>query len=228
MKKIIENIFSKSEVKKEIQNSKVPIIIDTREKQSLVAANLVEKNAKIKFETLEIADYLVGDIAIERKTTPDFQSSIIDKRLINQLKNLEKYEKRLLILEGFIYNYSDFRIHENAIRGMILTISLEFQTPIIYTENEKDTANFLLTLAKKFDKPKQDLSIRQKKSEMTLEEQKQFVLEGFPGIGPTTAKNLLENYKTLEKIFKLKETDLQKLDKLDDNKIKEFLRILKE
>ena len=42
----IENIFSKSvEVKKEVQN-KFPIIVDSREKQSLVFSYLVQKNAK--------------------------------------------------------------------------------------------------------------------------------------------------------------------------------------
>ncbi|VVB80728.1 3'-flap repair endonuclease Xpf [uncultured archaeon] len=227
-KKEIENIFSKKEVKREIQNTKVPIIVDTREKQSLVAANLVEKNAKISFETLEIGDYLIDEIAIERKTFKDFQGSIVNKRLAEQLTNLKKYKKCFLILEGFIYNYQDSILHENAIRGMVLSVSLEFGVPIIYTENEEDTAKFLITLAKKFDKPKTDISLRQKKPEMTFEEKKQFVLEGFPGIGPTTAKRLLEKYKTLENIFKQKKESLEEIDSIDDKKAEEFKKILED
>jgi Fanconi anemia group M protein len=225
-KKEIENIFSKKEIKKETQNIKVPIIIDTREKQSLVAANLLERGAKIKFETLEIGDYLIDNIAIERKTFKDFQGSIINKRLIEQLSNLKKYERCFLILEGFIYNYSDAILHENAIRGMLLSVALEFNIPIIYTEDEKDTAKFLITLAKKFDKPKIDFSLRQKKTEMSFEEQKQFILEGFPGVGPTTAKKLLEKYKTLNEIFKQKKEKLEEIDSFDSKKAEEFRKIL--
>ena len=108
MKKEIENIFSKKKEKeKPKEKIKTIIILDSREKQSFIAANLREQGATIQFETLEIGDYLIKDTIIERKTFKDFQSSIIDKRLYNQIENMKKYEKRLFIIEGFYYNYSD-------------------------------------------------------------------------------------------------------------------------
>ena len=227
MKKQIENIFSSKKVeKKEIPNKKVPIIIDSREKQSLIFSYLVQKNANTKFETLEIGDYLIGDIAIERKTFSDFQSSIINKRLMTQLIELKKYKKNLLIIENFSYNYSDAIIHENAIRGMILSSLIDFEIPIMFTENEEDTANTLIVLAKRFERPKTETSLRYKKSEMTSEEQKQFILEGFPGIGPVTSKNLLQKHKTLQKIFSLSKEKLAEVDSLDETKIKNFKDIL--
>ena len=47
--KEIENIFSKSPTIKEVPcpNPKIPIVVDTREKQSLIAANLLERKANI-------------------------------------------------------------------------------------------------------------------------------------------------------------------------------------
>ncbi len=39
----------------------------------------------------------------------------------------------------------------------------------------------------------------------------QFILEGFPGIGPKTAKKLLEELKTLKKIFNSPDKKLQKI-----------------
>ena len=89
--KQIENIFSKSKPVKEptCPNPKIPIIIDTREKQSLIAANLINQKANIKFEHLDIADYLIADTAIERKTFQDFVGSILNKRLTEQLQNLK-------------------------------------------------------------------------------------------------------------------------------------------
>lgn len=229
MKKKIENIFS-TEKEKPREKIKTVIILDSREKQSFIAANLREQGATIKFETLEIADYLINDVAIERKTFKDFQSSIIDKRLITQLENLKKYEKKILILEGFYYNYSDSRINENALRGMMLTISLSFQIPIIFTENEEDTARFLVLIAKKQDKLLENkickFSLRQSKTIETLEQQKQFILEGFPGIGPTSAKKLIESHNNLISIFKSDKESLKKeciLDEKTINKMKEIL-----
>ena len=226
MKKQIENIFSKTKVKKEptCPNLKVPIIIDTREKQSLIAANLIEKKANIDFEQLEIGDYLIQDTIIERKTFSDFVGSMINKRLFDQLREIKKYPKYFLIIEGFYYDYDKFNVHENAIRGMLLSIAIDYQIPIIYTENEEDTANFLILVAKKYERPKQEMSIRQSKTLKTPEEQKQFILEGFPGIGPAAAINLLDKFPTLQEIFNSTQKELKEI--LDENKLQKFLDLL--
>lgn len=226
--KEIENIFSNSKTLKEetCPNPKIPIIVDTREKQSLIAANLIEKKSNIKFEKLEIGDYLIQNTIIERKTFSDFLSSMINKRLLEQLINMKKYEKHFLIIEGFGYNYNKFNIHENAIRGMLLSIATEFKIPTIYTCDENDTSKFLITLAKKYEKNNSpEISLRQNKTAKTLDEQKQFILEGFPGIGPSTAKSLLEEFGKLKNVFQALPEELQKI-KLSEIQIKNFYSIL--
>jgi len=226
MKKQIENIFSKKKEKETLcPNPKIPIIVDTREKQSLVGANLIQKKAKIEYEQLEIGDYLIEDTIIERKTFSDFVSSIINKRLFTQLQEIKKYPKYFLIIEGSYYNYDDFNIHENAVRGMLLSVAIDYQVPIIYTENEEDTANFLILTAKKYEKPKTETGLRQSKTLKTLGEQKQFILEGFPGVGPKAAKKLLEKFSTLGEIFNATEDEIKGI--LDENKIKNFFSILR-
>ena len=134
-------------------------------------------------------------------------------------------EKHFLILEGFYYNYNKFNIHENAIRGMILSIINDFQIPIIYTESELDTSKFLITLAKRFEKPKSNNSIRHSKNTKTLEEEKQFILEGFPGIGPVAAKTLLIEFGSLKNIFRALPEELHKI-KLDEKQIGKFFSLL--
>jgi Fanconi anemia group M protein len=227
--KQIENIFSKlkttsNEIK--CPNPKIPIIVDTREKQSLIAANLLDKKANIKYEQLEIGDYLVQDTIIERKTFSDLLSSMLDKRLFAQLQEIKKYPKHFLIIEGFDYEYDKFNVHENAVRGMLLSVAIDYQIPIIYTEDEEDTANFLILTAKRYEKPRPDIGLRQSKTHKTLEEQKQFILEGFPGIGPVAAKQLLEKFPTLQTIFNTTEKQLKQIG-LNENKIKKFLSLLK-
>ena len=219
MKIPIANIFSN---KQEKPPNKTQIIIDTREKQSLVASCLIEQNANIKFEKLEIADYLINETAIERKTFSDFISSMLNKRLFTQLTEIKKYPRYFLIIEGRETKYP----LDKPTKGMILSIITQYEIPIIFTANEQETSDYLLLLAKKQDKPKTQLSLRPSKSQLTPQEQKQFILEGFPGIGPTTAKQLLEKHQTLKKIFSLSEEELKQINKFDINKIRKFLELL--
>ena len=205
MKKIL-NIFSS----KKDSTEKTKIIIDNRERNSLIPSFLIEQGFEIEFKQLPVADYLVKDTAVERKTISDLKSSIINKRLPQQLIELKQYPSHLLLVEGILdedlYNSG---IHENAFRGFLLSVALEFKTPIIFTHNEKDTARYLTVLAKKQSKP--ESGIRASKITLSREEQQQFILEGFPHIGPAKAKALLEKFKTLNNVFNASEQDLEEI-----------------
>ena len=181
------------------------ILVDSREKNSLVLSELYEKKHEIKIEILPVGDYIIGNIAIERKTLNDFISSMLSKRLIEQLQNLKQFPKQLLMLEG---EEKRINIHPNAIRGMLLSISLDYGIPVIFSKNESETAEFLMLLDKKQNKPPSEISLVAKRKSNTIKEQQQIILENFPGIGPSTAKKLLENFKSLKKIFSTSEKKL--------------------
>jgi len=200
------------------------ILIDQKEKNSLIISELIEKKHPIEIKNLPVADYIIGDIAIERKTLNDFISSMLSKRLTEQLENLKQFPKQLLILEG---EEKRINIHPNAIRGMLLSIILDFQIPIIYSKNEKETADFLILLDKKQNKPPNEISLVAKRKVNSIQEQQQIILENFPGIGPSTAKTLLEKFKSLKNIFdssekKLIEQGLQEIKAKDLKKIIEW------
>ncbi|MFH1308153.1 MAG: ERCC4 domain-containing protein [archaeon] len=188
-----------------------PIFADYREKNSLVIAELFELGAKPEFTNLLVADFIIKNTAIERKTVNDFVNSMINKRLIRQLEEIKQYPHYLLVIEGLdhqeLYDDSSKGVHANAIRGFLLSILLEYQVPIIFTKDYRDTAKFLYILAKKQES---ELGIRAKKRVMSQKEQLQFILEGFPGIGPKTAKKLLSKFKTLKKIINSPLEDLKK------------------
>ena len=77
---MFHNIFKKTKNKKE--EEKPIIIIDIHEKDSLILAELKNsREVEVQLRSLQIADYLVGDTAIERKTIPDLISSMMQKRL---------------------------------------------------------------------------------------------------------------------------------------------------
>jgi|SRR3989344_3278235 len=213
------NIFSTN---KEPANQKIKIIADNREKQSLVISELISKKVEVTLKQLEIGDYIVNDVVIERKTISDLKSSIIDKRIFHQLQELQKYPKNLLIIEG-ISEEDIYRgiIHENALRGFLLTVALEYKVPLIFTKDSKDTALYLLVLSKKTEN--KELSLRHSRSFKSKKEQLQYILEGFPNIGPITAKKLIESFHSLKSITNAQESDLKKIlgKKTDD-----FIRLL--
>lgn len=201
------NIFSKE--KPEDEASKPKVVIDNHEKNSLVPSILCKLGMNIEFTDLKVADYIVNSTAIERKTIPDLKSSIISKRMQFQLEELKQYEKALLIVEG-ISNFDLYEgiIHENALRGFILSTVLEHKIPIVFTEDEEDTARYISVLAKK--KEKAHVSLRQK-IPFTGEEQKQFILEGFPGIGPAMAKKLILKFGSIKNIINAPEEELKEI-----------------
>jgi len=208
MKQIFE-IFTKSP-KSNSNKPKPKIIVDYREKNSLVISSLIRLGIEIEFRQLKVADYIVKDVAIERKTINDFVSSMISKRLFNQIQELQQYKNRLLIVEGIdeqeLYSDDDSGVNANAIRGFLLSILLKYNIPIIFTKNHEDTAKFISVLSKKQSK---ELALKAKKRILNKKEQLQFIIESFPGIGPVTAKKLLAKFKTIQNIINASEQELK-------------------
>ena len=209
---LFNEIFSKKKTSDIKEKSNKKIIIDYREKNSLVISELLKLGLETEIKELKVADYIVGDIAIERKTISDFISSMINKRLIKQLEDLQQYKNKLLIIEGNSDNelYSDDNtgVNSNAIRGFLLSILLRYKVPIILTKDYEDTAKFISVLSKKQEK---DISLKVKKKSLNSKEQLQFIIEGFPGIGPKTAKKLLEKFKTIKAIANASEEELKEV-----------------
>jgi len=212
---------------------KPKIIADKREKNSLVIAELHDLGVEVELKHLTLSDYLISaEIAIERKTINDFINSMLNKRLLNQLRDLKQnYKCPLLIIEGIEEEnlYSPSRhpnIHENAIRGMILTITTGFKIPILFTKDYKDTAVFLQLLAKRQVKPAKAISFAVKRKAFNISEQQQLIIESFPGIGPSLAKSLLKKFKSIKALANAKLKDLEKVQKLGKKKAAILKRLL--
>ena len=216
---MINDIFSKKESpeKKEIKEK---IIIDYREKNSLVPAKVSSLGIDFEFKELKVGDYLVKETIIERKTVNDFAQSMINTRLKKQLEEIKQYENYLLIIEGNLNKIKN--IHPNSIRGFILSISIHHKVPIIFTSNEEETAQYISIIAKK---QKRASSINPSKSFLSKEEQKKFILQSFPGIGPKKSNELLEKFKNLKSVFNSKEKDLEFIL---GKKSREFLNLIEE
>ncbi len=207
------------------------IFADSREGGSNVIKKIKELGLNIQLKTMTTADFVVSSrVGIERKTPKDFVDSIIDKRLLHQLKDLKQnYEKPLIIIEGEEDIYSIRRIHPNAIRGMLSTIAISYGIPILQTKSPSETAELIKSIATREQNYKEkDFGIRTERKPLTTKEQQEFIVESLPGIGPSLAKSLLKEFKTVKKITNAKPERLQKIKQLGKTKAEEIRRILNE
>lgn len=193
------------------------IYADSREGNSRVLRELDKLDAIIEVKALPVADYQVSDeVGIERKTAKDFVSSIIDKRLYKQAKELvENFRKPIIILEGDEL-YSSL-LNPNAIRGALASIAVDFGIPIIPTRSEEDTAAMVLRLAiREQIHEKSPVQVRTEKKPLTLYEQQLYIVESLPNIGPVTAKKLLEEFGSVKNIINASQAELKSVDGIGD------------
>ena len=204
------NIFKKLSWKK---TKIIPLIIaDIHEKNSLILSELHKStHVRLEIRSLKIADYIIGEIALERKTISDLISSMINKRLIQQLMQMKKYKKSILIIEGDLEEiYQENDNISKALRGFILSIIVNYNTSIIFAKDYEDTAKYLITLSKQQLKPKTPVSFHSRIPK-SLKEQKQYILESFPNIGPKKAEKLLKKFKTIKNVVNSSEEELSEI-----------------
>ncbi|HIP91778.1 MAG TPA: DEAD/DEAH box helicase [Methanothermococcus okinawensis] len=216
------DLYIKGEDTTKLEEEKKPkIVIDHRER---TIGKLLFGRAELEFKNLEFGDYVLSDrVVVERKTSEDFENSIIDGRLFKQLKELKNYEKPILIIEGDRFE----RLEENVIKGAILSIVLDYHIPVLFSRDPEETADILLKLAEREQlKNKRPVEIRTGKRPMSLRERQRFIVESFPDVGPVTAENLLLNFGTIENIVNASEEELMEVEgvgKATARKIKEVL-----
>lgn len=214
-----------------IDKEKIKIITDYREKGSPVVKELVNLGIEIDIQSLVTADYILSDrVGVEFKTKEDFINSIIDGRLLTQIRELRNnFVNPILIINGEEDIYSIRKIHPNAIRGMIASIVIDYNVPILYTKNFQDAASLLKIVALREQKNiGREVSLRGEKKPLTNSELQEYIIESLPGIGPSLAKSLLKEFKTVRSIINLSEEELQKIEKIGAKKAKEIVRIITE
>jgi Fanconi anemia group M protein len=234
MHRNLEKLRSKIRLKSPQENlqrfvqDKPKVFADYREKGSGVVKELLS-GADVKLQQLAVADYVVSSrVGIELKTVEDFVNSIIDGRLLQQLKELKRqYERPVLIVEGTEDIYSVRNVHANSIRGMLATVAVSYGIPMIYSKNAKETAALITVIARREqDESGSDFQPHASKRAMTLKEQQEYVVSSLPGVGLSLARPLLKRFRTIKKLINAEDQEIQKVPKIGPQKsqvIKEVL-----
>jgi Fanconi anemia group M protein len=205
------------------KDEKPTIYADYREKNSNVLRELAEKDFNIQLAKLDIGDYALSENTIvEYKRIPDFVESIIDGRLLSQLRNLKIARNPILIMEGQEDIYSIRKVHPNSIRGMIAAIISSYKIPLIHTQNPKETAELLAIITKRqFDQGAKPFSPHALKP-LTIKDQQEYVVASFPGIGGILNKPLLEHFGTIKNIINATEKELKDVELIGPIKAKKL------
>ena len=189
------------------------VIADSREGNSKVIRHLSQMEMDVKIQSMAVGDYQVSDeVVIERKTAKDFVSSMLDKRLFKQARELSlEFKRPLLILEGDDL-YSGM-VNPNAIRGTIASIALDFGISIIPTRDSQDTAAMIKRIAiREQSGEKTPIQVRTDKKPLSLWEQQLYIVESLPNIGAVNAKNLLQHFGSVSNVINASESELMEVE----------------
>jgi len=207
------------------KEEKVIIYCDDRERKLI--KELSNSDVIIRSVRLPIADFVISErVGVERKTSSDFVNSIIDQRLFIQLKELKKeFELPILLIEG--NSFFERGVHPNAIFGALSSIALDFQIPILWSSNLKETKGILISLAKREQcESKKSFSIRGARKMKNAFELQKFIVSGLPNINNLLAERLLSHFKSIKKIFSASESELKEIEGIGKEKSKRIFDII--
>lgn len=191
----------------------VKIIADSRETRSGIAARLSRfPGVTVEQRELDVGDYILTDTAVvERKDYNDFCLSVMQGRLFEQVSKMEtSFDQCIVLIEGDPYSTRS-QIAPEAIDGALSWLSLLSGVQVIFSPSIAVTPRLLWRMAQHLThglgytiplraaKPKAPSAIPQ------------FLLEGLPGIGGSTAKALLQHFGTAGAVFSATEEDLLKV-----------------
>ena len=188
------------------------------------------KDLKVPFEVKKITpgDYVVGGVGIERKTLGDFFSSLVRKRLFDQIFRLKScYQTPIMLVEG---DLNDVSTHRNpaALWGALLAILMDEDIRILFSPSRLETARILRAVWRRQENGGSNYGLRHKPKMLTLEEKQLFVVQGFPNVGGTLSKNLLEEFGSMRRVMMANKEDLMRVPKVGKKKADDITRVLDE
>ena len=210
----------------------VIIYVDDRERRTPVLEELKRLGAQIEIKRLEVADYATSTTGIERKTANDFLSSIIDKRLFEQAKYLAlAYEKPVIIIEGSIIRALHYRKIGAPQAFGALAALLDMGLNVITTENAKETAWIIFSLARREDRTSkkrylEPVKIKVKRTNKSVQNTQINLVASIPGISAELAHRILTAFKTPRAFFKASTREMKKVPGLGEKRIRRIIEIL--
>lgn len=167
----------------------MPIYCDNREPVEILE-RLKYKHLAVEVKYLESGDYVFGEVGIERKTISDLIDSIYDKRLWSQLDTLRRtYKIPILLIEG----WGGLEKLDKFTQGVLTTLLLFWKQSIIFSYDWRETSKWVEVLFLKHGIGKSNRTPPAVvKKHKNIKDIRLEMLQCIQGIGPVTAKKILE------------------------------------
>ena len=201
------------------------LVIDSRENSEFYNDEIKEciiLNIMNEKQWLEIGDYVFIDVCFEAKSSIDFLQSVINRRLWNQLDNMDRhYEHCILIIHGSIHEalqykkYTQLNVPEQLLRnkfyGALGKITLDTDVKLFWTEGPKKAAKILTTICKMRPMEREVIKPSLLKR-ITTDDLRINMLGSIKGISETKAQMLIDEFGSLMEIGEATIEELSKLD----------------
>jgi ERCC4-type nuclease len=201
------------------------IIVDKRERNLDILEGLSGSGILLNFAQLPVGDYVLSErMCVERKTVRDFESSIINARLFDQIERLSNtYKKPILLLEG---EESEFTMNPNVILGAIISLYSDYNVQVIRSRDTAETVSTLARLAEREQDERRVPRMLGSKRAFTNAQWQLLILSSIPGIGPKLAKSLISHFKTIKNVVSAEPDALMEVDKIGEKKAEKIYEIL--
>lgn len=181
----------------------IHIDVDVSESASGVARLLAKMSGVTVSEgRLPCGDYVCSEnVVIERKTATDLIASIMDRRLFAQVANMTgNFETSILLLEGDPYDTRS-GIAPTALDGAFSWLVTLSGVTLLPSSGVEHSARLIATVARHAQQGLgYEIALRSAKPKV-IEMQRQYLIEGLPGVGPGRAKKLLEHFGSPSAVF---------------------------
>lgn len=193
-------------------NDRVRIIADDRERSAGVIQALdAMEDVQLSIERLSLGDYVVENgLLVERKTVLDLGLSIRDGRLFEQAGRLSRAAamRPCLIVEGAAEDFDRAAISRPALQGALITATLNFGLPILYSNEPAETARLLRIAARQLRRRQSRGPERFCSKTGSDRRLRMLMLEAVPDVGPVRAAALVDGFGTIEAIATASVRDL--------------------
>ena len=189
------------------------IIMDSNEASEAPAIKqkLRERGIRVDVQHLEVGDYIIGGLCVERKDIDDFIASVNDRnnRYWNQLYNMKlNYDRRILYVVGQYprrvpkYRNRPFLLHDFMV-WVSCTSYYSYQVPVIHVFTLDEFIDHLVCYHNRYGKLGKSIRpLRAKKVKRTTFQICSDIYSMFPGIGRQVADELARQY-SLHKFFNM-------------------------
>lgn len=195
------------------------ILVDVHEPNSIIE-KLKELGLPVEVESLEVGDYIIGQILVERKEITDLFNSLTSGRLFDQLYRMKMSGLKCfmaVIGEPPTYDYrrkapvskEKYEYYLRTLENIIVFSFCSYGVSVVRIPTEARFVRFLEVLWKYSGRtPSLPPSVKKEEDPVEI---KANILNCIPGVGMKTAMELASKYKLLD-LFSMSQEELSNLE----------------